>query len=122
MVVVGCETMGKARDKELAIAAARRGQIVQRVLVDGWSVRQTASVFGVEERSISRWVRAYRRRGMASLRCEDTASERIWRRILIALQRLVPQASVAVWQLLGRRAEPAPCVVLRRGRDDALRR
>lgn len=113
--------MGKARDKQLTIAAARRGQIVQRVLVDGWSVRQAASVFGIEERAISRWVRAYRRRGMASLRCENTASERIWRRILIALQRLVPQASAAVWQLPGRRPEPAPCVVLRHGRDDALR-
>ena len=114
--------MGKARDKQLTIAAARRGQIVQHVLVDGWTVRQAASVFGIEERSVSRWVRAYRRRGMASLRFEDTASERIWRRIFIALQRLVPQASAAVWQSLGRRAEPAPCVVLRRGRDDALRR
>jgi transposase-like protein len=113
--------MGKQQDKGLTLAAAQRGQVVQRVLVDGWTVRQAAGAFGLDDRSVARWVRAYRRRGMASLRGEGTASERAWRRLLIALQRRVPQASAAIWQLIGR-AEPAPCVELRRGRDDALRR
>jgi len=113
--------MGKLRDKDLTVAAARRGQIVQRVLVDGWSVRQAASSFGVDERCVARWVSAYRRRGMASLRCDDTAPERAWRRIILFIRPLLPQGFGSVRQLIGR-SPPAPCVVLRRGSDDALRR
>jgi transposase-like protein len=113
--------MGKLRDKDSTMAAARRGQIVQRVLVDGWSVRQAASTFGIDERCVARWVSAYRRRGMASLRCDDTAPERAYRRLAKVLQLLLPQAFGSMRQLIGR-SPPAPCVVLRRSRDDALRR
>ena len=113
--------MGKLRDTDLTIAAARRGQIVQRVLVDGWSVRQAAGAFGIDERCVARWVSAYRRRGMASLRCDDTAPERAWRRIIQFIRPLLPQAFGSMRQLIGR-SPPAPCVVLRRSRDDAQRR
>jgi hypothetical protein len=111
--------MGKLRDTDLMMAAARRGQIVQRVLVDGWSVRQTAAVFEVDERCVARWVTAYRRRGMASLRCDDTAPERAWRRIVLFMRPLLPQTFGSMRELV-RRSEPAPCVVLRRDRDDAV--
>lgn len=115
--------MGKLRDKNLILAAAKRGQIVQRVLVDGWSVRQAAGVFGIDERCVARWVSAYRRRGMASLRCDDTAPERAYRRVVLVLQLLLPQGFGAVRQMVGRsQQQPATCVVLRRGSDDALRR
>ena len=119
-VVGKCGAMGKLRDKNLMMAAAQRGQIVQRVLVDGWSVRQAAAVFEIDERCVARWVTAYRRRGMASLRCDDTARERAWRRLLQFVRLLLPQAFGSVRELVGR-SEPAPCVTLRR-RDDALRR
>lgn len=113
--------MAKQQDKTLTMAAAQRGYIVQRVLVDGWTVRQAAGAFGVDDKCVARWVRAYRRRGMASLRADDTAPERAWRRMLIALQHCVPQASATVWQLIGR-ADPAACVELHRDRDDVMRR
>ncbi|HEX3537531.1 MAG TPA: helix-turn-helix domain-containing protein [Stellaceae bacterium] len=113
--------MGKLRDKDLTMAAARRGQIVQRVLVDGWTVRQTASVFEINERCVARWVAAYRRRGMASLRCDDTASERLWRRLILFTRRCLPQGFVSMRELV-KRPQPAPCVVLRRDHDDAVSR
>lgn len=50
------------------IAPARQGLIVQCVLVEGWSVAEAAAAFSVEERQVERWIAAFRRRGMASLR------------------------------------------------------
>ena len=55
-------------------AVATRALIVQRVLVDGWSAAEAAAVFRVEERQVARWVAAYRRRGMASLRRTPAAA------------------------------------------------
>ena len=63
--------------------AAQRGQIVQRVLVDGWSAAQAAAAFGVSEWRVVQWVAAYRRHGMASLR-DETAAELIDRAVLAA--------------------------------------
>ncbi|HEX3863004.1 MAG TPA: helix-turn-helix domain-containing protein [Stellaceae bacterium] len=60
--------MQKGQIKTRDITAAQRGQIVQRVLVDGWSAAQAAATSGVSEREVARWVAAYRRYGMASLR------------------------------------------------------
>ena len=67
-----------------------RGQIVQRVLVDGWSPAQAASVFGVGERDIHRWLSAYRRHGMASLRDEmaQRAPLRWLRQLALVLRML----------------------------------
>ena len=112
--------MGKLRDKDLMIAAAKRGYIVQRVLVDGWSVRQAAGAFGVDERAVTRWVSAYRRRGMASLRSEDIGTESLWRRLVLALRLRLPPMVRSLHQLV-RQSERARCIVLRQ-RDDALRR
>ena len=66
------------------VAAVKRAQIIQRVLVDGWSPAQTAAVFAVPERRIARWVEDYRRRGMASLR-DEVPGERVHQRWLHAL-------------------------------------
>ena len=52
------------------LAAAKRGLIVQRVLVDGWTPEEAGAPFGVDGRSVARWVAAYRRHGMAALRGE----------------------------------------------------
>jgi hypothetical protein len=72
-------------------AAATRGQIVQRVLVDGWSAAQAAAAFEVGERQVVRWVAAYRRHGMASLRDDLAAQPAPWRwlrRLHLGLRRM----------------------------------
>ena len=51
------------------ISVAQRGQIVQRVIVDGWTSIEVAAAFGVPRRTWSSvWVTDFRRHGMASLR------------------------------------------------------
>lgn len=114
--------MGRVRANSRQIMATRRGQIVQRVLVDGWSLAQTAAAFGVAERQVARWVAAYRRYGMASLR-EDARSgtgtgaangrtpHRWIRRLRLAYAR--------IWAALrpASDAEPEGCVSLRRRRN-----
>ncbi len=47
---------------------AQRAQIIQRVMVDGWTTAEAASAAGLSERLVDIWVAAYRRHGMASLR------------------------------------------------------
>jgi hypothetical protein len=51
-----------------ALTAAQRGQIVQRIIVDGWSTAAAARAAAVPERLVAAWVADFRRRGMASLR------------------------------------------------------
>ena len=83
--------MAKPRAKKRRITAAQRGNIVQRVLVDGWSVEQAAATFDIAERRITHWVSAYRRHGMASLHDDATearAPRRWWRRLRMAVVRL----------------------------------
>ena len=94
------------------VAAVKRAQIIQRVLVDGWSPAQTAAVFAVPERRIARWVEDYRRRGMASLR-EDEATERVHLRWLRRIYTAVSRCIGGLRRGFGL-VEPAPCVVLRR--------
>jgi hypothetical protein len=81
------------------ISVAQRGQIVQRVLVDGWTSIEVAAAFGVPRRIVEVWVNDFRRHGMASLRqdCGRTiAAEMVrstvcrpvlamWRKLLIGL-------------------------------------
>src|SRR4051794_23995359 len=57
------------------LAAATRGLIVQRVLVDGWTPEEAGAPFGIDGPSVARWVAAYQRHGMAALR-GDAALER----------------------------------------------
>ena len=103
--------MGRRAANSENNGAATRGRIVQRVLVDGWSTAQAAVVFDVRERDVVRWLAAYRRRGMASLRDEVTAQPAPWRwvrRLVLALRRIAtaPEASPSS-------AELAPLVPLR---------
>jgi hypothetical protein len=102
------------------VAAARRGLIVQRVLVDGWSPAQAAAAFDVGERQVARWVAHYRRRGMASLSDDAAAAPAPWlwaRRLYLVVARLV----------VARDGEEspgvtAPVVLPPRRRDDRSRR
>jgi transposase-like protein len=93
--------MRLSSNRRRAISAARRGQIVQRVLVEGWTIDRAAAAFDTPPRLVEIWVAAYRRHGMASLRRpprRTVAAERlelwllrptltIWRRIAGASRR-----------------------------------
>lgn len=50
-----------------AISPARRGQIIQRVIVDGWTSTDIAAASGLPKRLVDAWVEDFRRNGMASL-------------------------------------------------------
>lgn len=50
------------------LTAAQRGQIVQRVLVDGWTIADAAAAARVPERIVAAWVNDFSQHGMASLR------------------------------------------------------
>jgi hypothetical protein len=112
--------MDSLLSKSCGIAAAQRGQIIQRVLVDGWSTAQAAAVFGLPERRIARWVADYRRHGMASLR-EDDSGERLWQRWIRRLRGAVTRGYGGLRRGFGL-VEPAPCIELRRSADEARRR
>jgi hypothetical protein len=107
--------MRKIETNTRGIAAVRRGQIIQRILVDGWSPAEAAALLGVEERQVVQWVAAYRRDGMASLRgapASENAPRRWVRRLRVIMARI----------FMLRSGEPAPCVELRRGDERSARR
>jgi len=60
--------MKNTASRRHTISIAQRGQIVQRVIVDGWTSAEAAAAFGVPRRIIEVWVTDFRRHGMASLR------------------------------------------------------
>ena len=106
--------------RKRAISAARRGQIVQRVIVDGWTPARAAAQFDLPERLVEIWVADYRRRGMASLR---HAPRRSIAAEIVALRLLRPAATLL--RRLGRvvdwlfaRQRPAAPAPLRGAQDD----
>ena len=102
------------------ITPARRGQIIQRIIVDGWSSEQAACSFGVSKRLVETWVADFHRNGMASLRHDPGLTyaggmvqlafsrplRAMFRKIAIGLRR---------WILLEPVVEPLP---LRRSNED----
>jgi Helix-turn-helix domain len=50
------------------LTAAQRGQVVQRVIVDGWTIADAAAAARLPERIVAAWVNDFRQNGMASLR------------------------------------------------------
>jgi hypothetical protein len=97
------------------IGPVKRAQIIQRVLVDGWSAAQASAVFDLPERRIARWVHDYKQRGMASLREAEPAEHAI-QRWLGAVAGTFSRGYVGVRRGFGL-VEPAPCVVLRHTGD-----
>jgi hypothetical protein len=102
------------------ITPAQRGQIIQRILVEGWTSAEAAAVISVPERLVDAWVADYRRYGMASLRYvprKTVAAEilRLW------LGRPVRAVSWAISSLplrpTVRELPPSPSP-LRRSNDD----
>jgi len=54
-----------------------RRRVVERVLVEGWSVAAAAEAAGVTERTIYRWLARFRREGPAGLVDRSSAPKRI---------------------------------------------
>ena len=88
------------------ISPARRGQIVQRVIVDGWTIARTAAAFGTPPRLVEIWVAAYRRHGMASLRRAPRRTI-IAERLELWLLRPVAAISMGLRRLFVRRRRAA---------------
>jgi transposase-like protein len=111
----------KGRSSRLRIlSAAQRGQIVQRVIVDGWQVADAAAAAGVPERLVAAWLADYRRTGMASLRHrprKTAAAEYLDRRFLRPARLVLRGVAIAMRWLFapGRPAPPSP---IRRSQDD----
>jgi transposase len=93
------------------ITTARRGQIVQRVIVDGWTTARAAAAFDMPRRLVEIWVADYRRHGMASLRRvprRTVAAEVIELRLLRPVAATLHRLSRALRRLFARRRRVAP--------------
>lgn len=93
------------------IGPMKRAQIIQRVLVDGWTPAQAATIFELPERRIVRWVKDYRRRGMASLRDPGCTEPLVWN-WGAALASAISRYYGGLRRGFGL-VEPAPCIPLR---------
>jgi transposase-like protein len=78
------------------ISSAQRGQIVQRVLVDGWTSVEVAAAFGVPKRVVEVWVTDFRRNGMASLRQDpgqtlaaEVIRSKVWRPVRVMWRKFL---------------------------------
>jgi transposase-like protein len=112
--------MKNPRDKRIALTPAQRGQIVQRVLVDGWTSAEAAAAAAVPERLVEAWVADYRRHGMASLRrasSKTVATEIVRVRLVWPFRAVSHGISSGVRWLLARE-RPVPPSPLRHSRDD----
>lgn len=110
----------KRSKKTRTITKVQQGQIVQRVLVDGWSPAEAAAAFGLETRLVRTWVADYRRHGMASLHRPPSRSlvaEIFRRNLLWPLAGGLRRLAGCLRRVFVREpaAEPSP---LRRGRED----
>jgi transposase-like protein len=72
------------------LTIAQRAQIIQRVLVDGWTIAEVATSYGVPKRLVDSWVADFRKSGMSSLRHQpgQTIATEIARSLRTALRRI----------------------------------
>lgn len=109
----------KARSPQpQTLTAAQRGQIVQRVIVDGWSTAAVASAAKVPERLVAAWVADFRRQGMASLRHKPGKSIPQLR-LLRSSHRLLPAIANGLRRLFAPRRPLSPSPI--RGVQDDRR-
>jgi transposase-like protein len=112
--------MKKRSTEPVALTPAQRGQIVQHVIVDGWTSAEAAAAVGVPERLVDAWVADYRRHGMASLRHvpRKTVAAEILRLWLGRPVRAVSRASANGLHRLFARERPTSPAPLGRLNDD----
>jgi transposase-like protein len=105
------------------ISIVQRGQIVQRVIVDGWTSDEVAAAFNVPKRLVEAWVADYRRYGMASLR-EDAgqtvAAELIQLTLLRPVRAVVRRVLIGLRGSLSTESLPQP-LPLRHSNKDSPR-
>ena len=104
----------------LTLSPAQRGQVVQRILVDGWTVADAAAAAGVPERLVAAWVSDYRRHGMASLRHRrgrTAATEYLDRQLLRPVRLVFRGAAYGIRWLLATEQGVSPSPI-RRSQDD----
>jgi len=99
------------------LTPAQRGQIVQRVIVDGWSTAATAHAAKVPERLVAAWVADFRRQGMASLRHKPGKTVAAQLRILRSTHRFLLVIASGLRRLSGPRRPLSPSPI-RRSQDD----
>ena len=112
--------MKKASKKARPITKVQQGQIIQRVLVDGWSPAEAAAVFGLEVRLVKTWVADYRRHGLASLHRPPSgslATEIFRRRLAWPLAASLHRMRGALRRVFVRDPVAAPSL-LRQDHDD----
>jgi hypothetical protein len=112
------DKMAKQFGKSKIIAASRRGLVVQRVLVDGWSPHEAARAFDLDEHQVAVWIADYRRHGMASLHHANASTTTLLGRVTFRFWSLFASS---LGRLRRRRTVQAPtasCVVLRRAGDE----
>ena len=102
------------------LTPAQRGQIVQRVIVEGWSVAAAANAARLPERLVAARVADFRRYGMASLRHrpgKTVAAEIAQLRLLRSSRAFFRSIASGLRRLfaLHRPASPLP---IRRSQDD----
>ncbi|MBV8934703.1 MAG: helix-turn-helix domain-containing protein [Alphaproteobacteria bacterium] len=85
----------KPTPRRQIITTVQRAQIVQHVIVDGWTNDKVATAFGVSSRLVEVWVDDYRRYGMASLRQDprrtfvaETLQLSVWRPLRATLHKI----------------------------------
>jgi helix-turn-helix protein len=103
-----------------SLTAAQRGQIVQRVIVDGWTIADAAAAARLSERIVAAWVNDFRQHGMASLRQRPgkiVAAGYLRHRFARYLRLVFRGAGLGVrWLFAIER--PAPPSSIRQSRDD----
>jgi transposase-like protein len=112
--------MRHASNRRRDISAARRGQIVQRVIVEGWTIARAAAAFDTPPRLVEIWVAAYRRHGMASLRRaprQTVIAERLELWLLRPFAAMLRRTSSGFRRLFVAR-RPAPPASMRAFKDD----
>lgn len=127
MGIVECSARWRGMKRPVSrprtITVAQRGQIVQRVIVDGWTSAKAAATFGVPQRLVDAWVADFRQHGMASLRHRPgmtVAAEIVQLTVSRPARSLLRKISGGVRRLFAV-AAPVHPVPLRRSNKDGPR-
>jgi transposase-like protein len=115
--------MKNSRFRRRVITPAQRGQIIQRVIVDGWESADAAASVGVPKRLVNLWVADFRRNGMASLRRDPgftIAAEIVQLTISRPVQAMLRNIAVGLRRLLAANPQVQP-VPLRHSHTDGPR-